>query len=36
LRVAVFWAIVPVMVLPTISFLIIDKSESQKFATTPS
>ena len=34
LRVAVFWAFVPVMVLPTISFLVIDKSESQQSATT--
>jgi hypothetical protein len=33
LQVAVFWAIVPVIVLPTISFLVIDKSESQQSAT---
>jgi hypothetical protein len=36
LRVAVFWAIIPVIVLPTISFLIIEKSESQQSATTSS
>jgi hypothetical protein len=34
LQVAVFWAIVPVLVLPTISFLVIDKSERQQ-STTP-
>jgi hypothetical protein len=36
LQVAVFWAIVPVMVLPAISFLVIDKSERQQSATTSS
>jgi hypothetical protein len=30
LQVAVLWAIVPVMVFPTISFLMIDKSESRR------
>ncbi len=36
LRVAVFWAIIPTLVLPTTAFLVIDKSESQQFTTTSS
>jgi hypothetical protein len=36
LQVAILWAFVPVIVLPTISFLMIDKSESQQSATTSS
>jgi hypothetical protein len=36
LLVAVLWAIVPVLVFPTASFLVMDKSESQHFTTTRS
>jgi len=36
LRVAIYWAMVPVLVLPTSSFLIFDKSEKQQFTTTHS
>jgi signal transduction histidine kinase len=36
LRVAVYWAMVPVLVLLTISFLVFDKSERQQLTTTRS
>jgi hypothetical protein len=36
LRVAVYWAIVPVLALPTVAFLVVDNSEPQRFTMTRS